>query len=169
MTPQEMIRANAELVVSQLGPASGLEEFGYNAESVEWLDGFIERQRVRPEFAEAEDIERITQTLGSFLGECVVRCHGGEWREQEGSWAVDFGGGNSAFPFNKVRKQFMHGEGDSVKSWFHTIPLIFAGQLEAPVESDESPAEVPDESPDESPAEAAGRPAKKRPWWKFGR
>ncbi len=125
MTPKEMIRVNAELVVSRLGPASGVEGFGYNAESVEWLDGFIERQRVRPEFADAEAVEGIAQTLGSFLGECVVRCYGGEWRELEGSWAVDFGGGNAAFPFNKVRKQFHHGAGDGVLGWFETIPVVF--------------------------------------------
>jgi hypothetical protein len=148
MTPQEMIRANAELVISQLGPASGIAGFGYNAESVAWLDGFIERQRVRPEFAGEEEVERITQTLGSFLGECVIECYGGEWREQEGSWAVDFGDGNSAFPFNKVRKQFANGAGDGVASWFKTIPLIFAAQLEP---------------------QQTTTPPKKRPWWKLGR
>jgi hypothetical protein len=146
VTPQEMIRANAELVVGQLGPASGIEEFGYNAASVEWLDGFIERQRVRPEFADEAEVERITQTLGSFLGECVIKCYGGEWREREGSWAVDFGEGNSAFPFNKVRKQFANGESDGINSWFETIPLVFAPQLEA-----------------------LKTPPQKRPWWKLGR
>lgn len=147
MTPREMIRANAELVVGQLRGASGIEGFGYNAESVEWLDGFIERQRVRPEFAGDEAAERMSQTLGSFLGECVVRCYGGEWRELEGTWAVDFGGGNAAFPFNKVRKQFANGAEDSVLSWFETIPLIIARHVGA---TPEPP------------------PPKKRPWWKFG-
>ena len=144
MTPQEMIRANAEMVVAQLRQASGMDDFGYNAESVAWLDAFIERQRVRPEFADAGAAERMSQTLGSFLGECVVRCHGGEWREVDGSWAVDFGGGNAAFPFNKVRKQFANGAGDGVNSWFESIPLIFARRDE------------------ETP------PRKKQPWWKLG-
>jgi hypothetical protein len=148
MTPQEMIRANAELVVERLREASGMEEFGYNAESVEWLDGFIERQRVRPEFADGEAAERMSQTLGSFLGECVVRCYGGEWREVRGTWAVCFGGDdNAAFPFNKVRKHFADGPEDSVLSWFKTIPVIFAEQIEAGREL---------------------TPPKKRPWWKFG-
>ena len=147
MTPQEMIRANAELVVGQLREASGLEDFGYNAESVRWLDGFIERQRVRPEFAGDAAAERMSQTLGSFLGECVIKCYGGEWREHEGSWGVDFGGGNVAFPFNKVRKQFAYGAdaGDSVLGWFEAIPLIFARRDETPPQ-----------------------PRKKRPWWKLG-
>ena len=147
MTPREMIRANAELVVKQLRQASGLDDFGYNAESVEWLDGFIERQRARPEFADEGAAEGMTQTLGSFVGECVIACHGGEWREMDGSWAVDFGGGNAAYPFNKVRKHFANGAQDSVLSWFETIPVIFAPRVEA--------------TPEQSPP-------KKRPWWKLG-
>ena len=144
MTPLEMIRANAELVLRQLREASGMENFGYNAESVAWLDGFIERQRVRPEFADKAAARRMSQTLGSFVGECVISCYGGEWRELEGSWAIDFGGGNAAYPFNKVEKQFLHGAGDSVRSWFETIPVIFAAQL------------------------APQPPPIKKPWWKLG-
>ena len=143
MTPTEKISANAELVVGQLRQASGMEDFGYNAESVAWLDGFIERQRARPGFDE-EAARGLTQTLGSFLGECVIRCYGGEWREQEGTWAVAFDGGNAVFPFNKVRKQFDNGAEDSVGSWFETIPIIFARQPER-------------------------RQPPKKPWWKFGR
>ena len=145
MTDQEKLRANAELVVGQLRQASGMDDFGYNAESVEWLDGFIERQRVRPEFADETAADRLSQMLGSYLGECVISCYGGEWREQEGTWAVDFGGGNAAFPFNKVRKQFLNGASDSVHSWFQTIPVVFAQRL------------------DPQP------PPPKKPWWKFGR
>jgi hypothetical protein len=147
MTPQEKIRANAETVVERLQEASGLENFGYNAESVAWLDGFIERQRLRPEFGSEEAAERMTQTLGSFVGECVISCYGGAWREMEGSWAVDFGGGNAAFPFNKVRKHFANGGGDSVLGWFNSIPALFVRQ---------QAGEPPEEPP------------KKRPWWKFG-
>lgn len=139
MTDQERLRANAELVVRQLGEASGVEEFGYNAESVAWVDGFIERQRERPDF-DAAAAEGLSQTLGSYLGECVIRCHGGEWRQEGGTWAVAFDADNAVFPFNKVRKHLGNGPGDSVRAWFDSIPAVFARQL-AP---------------------------KKRPWWKFG-
>jgi hypothetical protein len=146
LTPLEAIRANAELVVARLREASGMEDFGYNAESVAWLDGFIERQRVRPEFAGEEARERMSRTLGSFLGECIVRCHGGEWREVGGTWAVCFGGEeNAAFPFNKVRKQFANGAEDSVLGWFETIPVVFAQQIDGT---------------------RGQSPSKNRPWWK---
>ena len=39
------IRANADLVVEQTRGLSDLEDFGYDEPSVEWLEGFIERQR----------------------------------------------------------------------------------------------------------------------------
>ena len=124
MTPKEMIRSNAEMAVKQLGEVSGIESFGYNAESVEWLDGFIERQRVRPECDEAF-AEAFTSTLGSYLGECAIACFGGEWRQQGGSWAVGFSDENAAFPFNKVAKQFANGSEDSVLGWFACIPALF--------------------------------------------
>lgn len=124
MTAQEMIRGNAELVVAQLGNLSGIENFGYNAESVEWVDGFIERQRIRSCLDEPT-VHQMVQTLGSYLGECVVACFGGEWQQREGSWAVVFNEGNAAFPFNKVAKQFANGSEDSVRSWFDAIPLLF--------------------------------------------
>jgi hypothetical protein len=39
---EEKIKANAELVLKQLGPLSGID-FGYNAQSVAWVDGFMEK------------------------------------------------------------------------------------------------------------------------------
>ena len=43
------VQSNVDLVISQLGPLSGID-FGLNRESVAWIDGFIERQRSRPDF-----------------------------------------------------------------------------------------------------------------------
>lgn len=46
MEMEEMIKCNAELVVKQMREISDVD-FGYNAESVAWLEGYIERQRIR--------------------------------------------------------------------------------------------------------------------------
>jgi hypothetical protein len=143
MTIQEMIRANAEMVVEQLRQVSDVKDFGYNAESVAWVDGFIQRQRVNPDMDEA-GVHQMTQNLGSYLGECVIACYGGEWRQEEGMWAVTFNEANAVFPFNKVGKQFANGSEDSVRGWFETIPVIFARYIKPPP----------------SP--------QKRPWWKRG-
>lgn len=128
MTVQQQIRANAEMVVEQMRPVSNVENFGYNAESVVWVDGFIERQRVRPDM-DKEFIYQLTQTLGSYLGECIIACYGGSWQEQAGTWAVVFDSGNFVFPFNKVNKQFLNGCEDSIASFFDVIPLIFTQHL----------------------------------------
>ena len=73
MIEPEKIHANAELVIQSLGPISDLgERFGYNRESIAWVEGFIERQRSRPDI-KPEEVQRLISILGSFLGECVIR------------------------------------------------------------------------------------------------
>ena len=120
----EGIRSNAELVAEQMRPLSGLA-FDYDAASVEWLDGYIERQRERL----ADDIRavnRLVSVLGSYLGECIRRAYGGEWRRSEQGLGVYFTETVAAFPFNKTQKQFANGSGDSVYSFFRVIPALLS-------------------------------------------
>jgi hypothetical protein len=127
MTAEEMIRANAQLVIEQLGIDSQMGmEFGYNLESVKWIEGFIERQRSRPD-ATPETIDRLTQVLGSYLGECVIHVYGGTWRQHNGQWGVFFDKSNGVFPFGKVSKQFQNGAagGDSIAGFFEAIDPLF--------------------------------------------
>lgn len=134
MNGHEAILANARLVIDQLGPLSGLgPRFGYNRESVQWIEAFIERQRVRPE-VKAEGQARMVQVLGSFLGECIIHTFGGEWREEEGNWGVFFDSSNAVFPFSKVGKQFDNGveSGDSILSFFDAIAVVILKKPERP-------------------------------------
>ncbi len=120
----DRIQANAELVIRQFPD----QELGYDERSVEWLDGFIERQRLR---LEPDKFAGISQTLGSFLGECICRNFAGRWEENEHGAAVVFSGdngGNACFPINKVEKQFANGADDSVLSFYQTIPVLFGDQ-----------------------------------------
>lgn len=127
------IQANAQLALEQLGPVSGLESFGYNAPSVEWLDGYIERQRENnptPDF-----IRNLSSVLGCFLGECIIRTYGGHWSDdKEYGLCVEFDAEdamlNAVFPFAKVQKQFENGiaGGDSIYSLFNTIPVLLRAQ-----------------------------------------
>ena len=116
----DRIRANAELVIGQF-PDQGL---GYNKESVEWLDGFIERQRER---LDAQQAAGLSQTLGCFLGECIRQNFGGEWQQNEHGLGVVFSDGNACFPLNKVGKQFANGResGDSVLGFYDSISTLF--------------------------------------------
>jgi hypothetical protein len=124
---EENIRKNAELVLIEMQKISDID-FGYNIESVAWLDGYVERQRVRSDMDQGF-IERLVDVLGSYLGECIIKCYGGYWNLDEGQWRVCFNSANCVYPFNKMRKQFEHGAGDSIKSLFNSIPLVFAAHI----------------------------------------
>ena len=129
---EEQIRANVQLVIRELGPLSGLD-FGLNRESVEWVEGFIERQRSRPDFDE-NSLDGLVNTLGSFLGECIAVNTGGTWQWSEAQQAlgVTFPAGGYAFPFAKVRKAFLQGleAGESISSFYDVaVEYIAKGKL----------------------------------------
>jgi hypothetical protein len=117
------IRANARLVVSQLGATCDFE-FAFDDKSVEWLDGFIERLRNGP--MNQEQQENWVSNLGSFLGEAIRASYGGIWTLNESGWQIQFNEKNAVFPFNKVRKQLQFGPEDSILSFYRTIPLVFS-------------------------------------------
>jgi hypothetical protein len=125
MTPEEKIRQNAQLVIARFSQLHELKpQFGHNRDSVEWLDGFIERERSRRNIS-SDGTAKLVQVLGSYLGECVIHTYGGTWKEQEGQWGVFFDDSNGVFPFNKVHKQFRNGREDSILSFFESIGLVF--------------------------------------------
>ena len=114
------IRNLALYVIQEFQPISEMN-FGFNAESVEWIEGFIERERSRRDLSKGIP-EGLVNTLGSFLGECIVVATGGnwEWSEEQKDWGIRFESGYTAFPFAKVWKQFANGlEGeDSIESFY---------------------------------------------------
>lgn len=137
---EEQIRANVELVIGQLGPLSEID-FGLNRESVEWVEGFIERQRTRPDIDE-DFVDGLVNTLGSFLGECIAANTGGrwEWSEEQQALGIVFPAGGiaspsaTAFPFAKVRKLFDHGleAGQSITSFYDiAVEYLAKGKLTA--------------------------------------
>ena len=69
---------------------------------------------------------KLTSVFGSFLGECIIRCYGGAWKEHEVEvWCVAFNDEDMAFPFNKVAKQLDNGLVDGIASFFRAVPIIF--------------------------------------------
>lgn len=118
---EEAIRANADLVRSVAARDLGVRP-SFDLEGVRWLNQFIDNQ-ARPL---SEDLQnKLVQTLGSYLGECIRETYGGAWVESTGSWAVRFSKGNEVFPFNKVWKQFENGPEDSVLSMFSSIQHLY--------------------------------------------
>jgi hypothetical protein len=134
MNDFEMIRANAKFAVEEMGPLSGLGNgFGFNRESVAWVDGYIERLRSSGQFREQQALNNLCSVFGSFLGECLIQVYGGEWRNQDGRWGVFFDNQNAAFPFSKVMKQFENGleGGDSILGFFDLVPEVLLKQDQA--------------------------------------
>ena len=120
----DRIRANAELVVSVARDQLG-EEVGYDEAGVRWLDEYIQLQH---EQGNPANRDGLVSTLGSYLGECIIRSFGGAWAEVDGAWCVRFDDHNAAYPFAKVSKQLEHGAGDSLLSFFIIIPVVFRRQ-----------------------------------------
>lgn len=126
------IRRLAACVIQEFRPISGIQ-FGYNYESVEWVEGFIERERERRGLS--NDVpEGLVNALGSFLGECIVAATDGkwEWSEDQQDWGIRFKVGGMAFPFAKVWKQFAYGRerGESVTSFYRVaVEHVAMGRL----------------------------------------
>jgi hypothetical protein len=143
---EHQILANAELVRSVAREQMGGVVVGYDATGVRWLDQYINGQRAR---ASESTKEKLPNTLGSYLGECIRHSYGGRWiQDQEHGWAVKVNQRVTVFPFSKVRKQLHNADGDSVLGLFTAIPAL----LNEPVSVTSSPT---------------GFKEPKRPWWKL--
>ena len=121
MNQYENIRKNAELVVKVFAENDGVE-LDFDESSVEWLDGYIERNR---ENFDEETVRGLVNVLGSFLGECICRNYGGNWSQDENGLTVKFDELNGVYPFNKIEKHFINGAEDSILSFYQTIPVVF--------------------------------------------
>src|SRR5262249_5123549 len=126
------IRELALTVVREFTSLAG-DWFGFNAKSVEWVEGFIERDRTRRDLSQGVPAG-LVNAFGSFLGECVVASSDGEWEwmEDRGDWGIRFRSGSVAFPFVKVSKQFSNGleSGDSITSFYRiSIEYVAEGKL----------------------------------------
>jgi hypothetical protein len=125
------VRAAADFAIQELGTLRGAS-FGYDEGSVRWLDDYIEEIRGLGAFSDPKQKDQLAGVFGAYLGECVVRCYGGAWREVDGTWIVDFGGKGSVFPLARAYKQIENGKEDSIGSFFRGIPVVFAGKIGQP-------------------------------------
>lgn len=122
ITHAEEYRAAAKNVVAQLREDLGVE-LKYDEQSVEWLDGYINRIRTQ---LDKETYPGLATALGAYVGEAIINTYGGAWAyfEQQDQWGIRFDNGDGAFPISKVYKQLEDGELDSILSFFTLIPKI---------------------------------------------
>ena len=118
MTNEEKIAANAADVITAF---SG-NDLGFDERSVQWIDGYIERNRDQWDGTMRAS---LGNTLGSFLGECIRHNFGGRWQMTENGLAIMFDSRNGVFPFNKVNKQIENGSEDSISSFYNSISVLF--------------------------------------------
>lgn len=121
-SPIEKIHSSAELAIMMANEDLGMP-VGFDRAGVEWLDGFIQRRH--DERRDKDFYKRLTQTLGSYFGECIIREYGGSWQLVNGSWGVIFDNSNGVFPFAKVEKHLRYGADDSVLSLYNSIAVLF--------------------------------------------
>jgi hypothetical protein len=128
MVEQETLRkiaANAQLIIDTLSPLSGFA-LGYNEESVRYVEKYVLSLRKR---ADAEIIDKLTNMIGCYLGECIRHSYGGQWAASDSGLGISFNAQNGVYPFSKVGKLFEHGAEDSIVSFYTLIPMVFASAL----------------------------------------
>ena len=140
LSPLEMIRANADLVLREARENLD-QDIGYDEAGVRWLDGYIQRRH--DSGAVGDDPSGLTNTLGSFLGECIAQSYNGRWQETEHGWAVIVDGDLAVFPFNKVHKHLVDGAADSVLSLYTGVPALIAHTSAGSDKPDAAPTEPP--------------------------
>jgi len=126
MVDETVMKKNAALVVEICQPLCDFT-FGYDEQSVAWLEGYLERMRERGAFV--QKLDRHVGVWGSYLGEAIIATYGGQWNEDDQPLHVLLNGNNKAFPFRKVRKQLTDGleGGESILGFFRCIPALLAG------------------------------------------
>jgi hypothetical protein len=148
LSPQEMIRANAEMVLA-VARKEYDPHIGFDAAGVRWLEGYIQNL---VDQGNVEATEELCDNLGSYLGTCIVETYGGTWQDTEHGWAVVMADDLAVFPFNKTLKHLTEGADDSVLGLFKSIPALIAhasgagnaaaaGIIEPVAETTEPPAE----------------------------
>ena len=112
------IRSNAELVVASMKRKLGVD-LNYDRESVAWVDQHIDTIR---ESVTEDTLKLFVSMYGSYLGCCMIEKYGGEWREEEGKWAVVFDNKSRVYPLVKVSKRFENGPSDSILNFYEKGP-----------------------------------------------
>lgn len=119
--PVLALEVAAEAVRQQLGLA------GFDAAGVAKLDHFITAQRGQ---VAVDQRAGVAQAFGCYLGECLVRAHGGEWAAgPDGSTGVGLATRLFFNPFYLVSQQLDRGDAASIAAFFASVP----GRLGAPV------------------------------------
>lgn len=120
------LKNNASMVIKMMKQELNVD-LAFNQESVQWLDGYIERNR---RYLRNENIDNLVNVFGAFLGEAMIQSYGGTWGldSDKNVWYVRFENDRKAFPINRVADQFKNGAEDSILSFFNRVQFSHDGQ-----------------------------------------
>ena len=120
------IKANVEFALQEFRELAD-KDVSLDADSVAWVEGFIESARGRYVGVDGGVPSGLIGLIGSYLGEAISAETNGQWVEDEaGGLGVAFPNGDIVFPFTKVEKQFDMGVagGESILS-FYTVAVSY--------------------------------------------
>ncbi len=102
-------------------------DFGYNLESIEAVDAFI---NTTYELLDDDSKKNIVRMVAPFLGEALISIKGGNWvYYPEGDIGVNLCEGKiRASPLSKVEKQLFNGEEDSILFFYKVILKELSGE-----------------------------------------
>jgi hypothetical protein len=90
-------------------------ELGFDLKSLQWVEDKI--NQVRPGLPDFGKLN-ISEMLGYFLGETLIRQCGGQWKEMNGDLTVYINKDLICLPFVKAAKFLEYGKEDSVVGFF---------------------------------------------------
>ena len=98
------------------------QNVAFDEPGVKWLDGFLQRQH---EIGDPAERDGLVNTLGSYLGKCIVEAYGGAWARVDGVVCIRFDDENLVYPFAKLAKHLENGSVDSCYGLFEAVPFVF--------------------------------------------
>ena len=99
------LQEDAQLVIDVLSEKESVK-LDYSAESVRWLDSYIERHRAQLDAGEKSLLE---EKFGAYLGESMRHNFGGRWRRlPNGDWTIVFDEERQASPFALIAEHLDH-------------------------------------------------------------
>ena len=127
----EGIRANASFALDEFGAIS---EIGVRrGPGFRRLGRRVHRAHAHRATARARRRMGLIAVIGSFLGEAIIAASSGQWHEDaDGNLCVIFPGGDCAYPFTKVAKQFEQGleAGELILSFYDiSVSYVATGRL----------------------------------------
>ena len=96
---------DAQLVIDVINEKEQVQ-LDFSADSVRWLDSYIERHRGE---LDAGDKSLLQEKFGAYLGESMRHNFGGRWtRDEHGEWTIVFGEERQASPFALIAAHLDH-------------------------------------------------------------